>query len=271
MLKPVIVSAIVAAGVAYGVTTLDLKPKVEETPALDEAQVNELVGAYIDDNAQRILDSVKAYQEGAQERERASQGQLVRDNHDLVYNQDHSPTVGPDDAVVTMVEFYDYNCPACKTMFKSIEEVLAKYPNDLRVIFKEFPIFGKQSDDNAKVAFAVNRLAPEKFFDWHKIMMTNKARSDLAYALAAAETVGLKNADVVAEMEKPEVQGLIAKDRELAQLLKVRGTPAAIIGDKVLGGAVPAQDLVFMIEEFKRQRDQVIKDATGGVIQNQAE
>lgn len=277
MLKPVLVSALVAAGVSFGVTTvLNQKTIIVEAPeatgaAVDEAQMMTLMGDFIDNNAQRILDSVQKHQEGAREREKAQQGELVIEHHDLVYNADHSPSVGPKDAVVTLVEFYDYNCPACKTMFKSLDEVVSKYPKDLRVIFKEFPIFGKQSDDNAKVAFAVNRIAPHKFFDWHSIMMSNKERSDLEYALKAVETVGLSRAQVEKEMQNPELESLIAKDRELAQLLKIRGTPAAIIGDKVFPGAVSASDLSLAIEEFKKQRDEVIKKATGGVIQNQAE
>lgn len=257
------VSIAASAAVSYAATANNY--------GMTKEQVEEIVRTYIQDNPQEILDSVRNHQVAQEERSKQDQRALARDNHDLIYNAPHSPTFGDDDAVVTLVEFYDYNCPACKTMFSSIDAILKKSPGKLRVIFKEFPIFGPQSDQNAKVAFAVNAIAPEKFFDWHALMMTHKGRADVAFALASAAEVGLDQAEVAERMKDPEFEAYINTDRELAQLLNIRGTPAVVIGDLVVNSALPQKELEAIIDEFERSRDEAIKNATGGVIQNHSE
>lgn len=240
---------------------------------LTEEAVKEIVAQYIKDNPEAILDSVKQHQIAQQERSQQDQRALAREHHDKIYNTSFSPTHGPEDAVVTIVEFYDYNCPACKMMYESLEKVVANNEGKVRVIFKEMPIFGPQSVANAKVAFAVNDVAPEKFFTWHGLMMKNKGRADLAFAVAAVAEAGIDQAKVEKLMREKgdEYERYINEERELAQLLNIRGTPAVIVGDMVVPSAMSVEDLQELVDQFENARDEAIKQATGGVVQNHAD
>ena len=91
--------------------------------------------------------------------------QAVVDNRDALYNQASDPAIGPDDAEITVVEFFDYRCGYCKRSLDFVSGLPAKHDGKVRVVFKEYPILSPQSRQAALAALAAKKQG--KYFEMH--------------------------------------------------------------------------------------------------------
>ncbi len=220
---------------------------------MTEERVKQIIENHLKENPKMIMEALQAWQIQKKVEEQKEQQKAVKDNHDALFNEADDPVAGNKDGDVTIVEFFDYNCPACKMMLESIEAVLLKDKN-VRVVFKEFPIFGKKSDDNAKVALAVYQLAPNKYFDFHAAIMRQKGKVDQDYMIRTAKNLGIDETKLKEEIKKPVYDEMLKKDRELAGRLKVRGTPAVIIGDVLIPSALDAASLERQVKAAREKK-----------------
>ena len=149
-----------------------------------------------------------------------------------------TPSTGAMHGDVTLVEYFDYNCPFCRALEPELRRLAASDPG-LRVIRKDWPIFGDASVFAAYCSFAAAREG--KYEVAHDALITSKrnlhSRADVLSVLGAA---GLDIAEIqkdVAQHEK-EYADILAHSRQEAQSLGLRGTPGIIVGNElVLGGA----------------------------------
>lgn len=219
----------------------------------DNESIKTIVREVIAQEPQLILDSVQKYQIAEQQKKAEKANDALKDAavREQIFNNADAPNHGPKDSKRVIVEFFDYNCGVCKQMFKGLE-TLAKKDATVRVVFFEFPIFGETSDTNAKIALAVNRLYPEKYFDFHAKMMTNPARgTDAKVALGFAKALGMDADKVKAESEKKEVADILVANRALGEKLHVQGTPLLIIGDEIIPHALSPEDLEARVNAIK--------------------
>lgn len=173
---------------------------------------------------------------------------------DELFNDAASPSIGDaKTADVTLVEFFDYHCGYCKHMLPDLAK-LVKEDKKLRVVFREFPILGDDSVLAAKAALAVNRIAKDKYFDYHSVLMKTQGKFDEKALLDAAKKVGVNADKVKAEMAKPEVAAQIEKNREIAESLGIRGTPAIIIGNDFTPGALSYDDMKKAVEAARASK-----------------
>lgn len=230
----------VGAIVTYTVTPMIGKSGDNVT----EDDVKGIVRNIIADEPQLILDSVRNMQEKGQKEAQAQASQVLKDDavRQAMYYNEKSPYAGPKDAKKVVVEFFDYNCPACKVQYTTFSELIKKH-KDVKVVFKEFPIFGPQSDKNAMIALAVNAIDRTKYIDFHEKMMMFQGRADEAQALKFVKEIGLNVEKVKAKAESKEVAEVLAMHRELGGKIKVQGTPTVIVADEVVPHAVSMQDL----------------------------
>ncbi len=140
----------------------------------------------------------------------------------------------------SLSNFFDYNCPYCKRAAADVKALLAADEN-VRVVYREWPILGEGSVFAARAALAAR--AQGKYEDMHWALMDMRGRADEASILAAARSVGLDLDQLVADMNSAEVQSHIETSSLLAQSLGFTGTPAFVIGDALVPGAVPLSDL----------------------------
>lgn len=169
---------------------------------------------------------------------------------DQIFNDPNTPSVGPADADVSVVEFFDYHCGYCKQALGSIIKLLES-DKKVRVVFKEFPILSEDSRYGAKAALAVHRIAKDKYFDFHKAMYTVKGKINEAFVLAEAAKLGIDANKLKAEIANPEIEKIIDADKDLGMKLGVQGTPAIIIGEKLFPGAVPLEVMQKAIAELR--------------------
>lgn len=203
----------------------------DKTP-ITRDELGGLVKEYLNKNPEVIVESVAIYQKNMQEAGVKEAVKAIAQNKDAIYNNPAIPTVGNKDAKVTIVEFFDYNCSACKYMFNTIDKVVKGNNKDVRFIFMEYPIFGEKSEKISTVGLAVYALSPAKYYEFHSHMMLHKGSLSKEDAKNYAEAVGIKKEELEKEIAKPKYEQLHKDNKILGAKLKVGGTPFLIIGDE---------------------------------------
>lgn len=216
----------------------------EGTGTASKDDIRAVVLEVIKEEPQAIMESVSNWQQQQVQQKQADASAALKDPelNKAVHDTTDSPFIGKADSTKTVVEFFDYNCPACKMQFEQLS-ALHKADSDVKIIFKEYPIFGAQSEANSRIGIAVHRIAPEKYFAWHTKMMTNKGRTDEATALKYASEVGIDAEKLKAEAASDKVAEILAAERALGQKLNLAGTPSLVIGDELVPHAMGADEI----------------------------
>ena len=166
--------------------------------------------------------------------------QIFRDKSDYV--------AGNPNGNVTMVEFFDYNCPWCKKDFPDVMALLDE-DKELKVVLKEFPILGPDSEYAAKAAIAAGKQG--KYLQMHSALYQHEGKVTEAIVDEIAAAQGLDMEQLKKDMEDPKTAEIINRNRDLAQSLAINGTPAFVIDDKLVPGYLPKDELANMIKEVR--------------------
>ena len=151
-------------------------------------------------------------------------------------------------ADVTIYEFFDYNCGYCKSVVKTIIDVLSE-DKKINFVFVEFPILSEQSYFAAKAALASKKQG--LYNQFHLSLMKIKGRVDKEKVFTTAKKIGLDIDKLKIDMNNPEIEQKLIKNREIAKLLNLNGTPAFIIGDIIYPGALNTNNLKNIIKKFR--------------------
>jgi protein-disulfide isomerase/sulfite exporter TauE/SafE/copper chaperone CopZ len=200
-------------------------------------------------------------------RQQAAQLELhratVKDNATAIFDSSHQVILGNRQGDVTLVEFFDYNCPYCKHAFADMAALIKADPK-LRVVLKEFPVLGENSVEAAKIAVAVRMQDGDgaKYFEFHRRLFEGRGQADRARALAAAKEAGVDMARLERDLASAEVQATINENFKLAEGLGINGTPSYVIGSEVVVGAVGLDELG---KKIAAARTPGAVDSQGGV------
>ncbi len=167
-----------------------------------------------------------------------------------IYDDPQAPVGGNPEGDVTIVEFFDYNCPYCREVAAVLEELVSSDPG-VRIVFKEYPILGPGLVVAARAALAAQRQG--KYLELHDMLLLGRRVADEAMVLQAAGIAGLDVARLRADMDDPAIQAAIERNLELAAALGIRGTPAFIIGDKLYAGAAGIEDFRSVVGQVRQQ------------------
>ncbi|WP_257458212.1 thioredoxin domain-containing protein [Archangium lipolyticum] len=161
------------------------------------------------------------------------------------------PSRGPENAPITIVEFSDFQCPFCSRAIKTVDEVLAAYPNQVRLVFRQFPLdFHKQAPKAAEASLCANDQG--KFWEYHDTLFANQQALEVPQLKEHAKKVGLDSAKFDKCLDSGEKASIVNADLEAGKKVGVNGTPAFFINGVLLSGAQP-------IEEFKSIIDAELK------------
>jgi protein-disulfide isomerase len=169
--------------------------------------------------------------------EQSSDDQLA----ELLFNDPYSPRTGAKEPKLTIVSFTDYNCPYCKQFDPMLEKIVRDNP-DVQLIIKLLPFKGQSSVNAAKAALSW-RQQPDTFWPLHQRLMMKKGYHDDASIAAARVKTGTDN---IATDEK--TMDSLKMNLILSQVLNIQGTPATIIGDQMVAGAIPYDDLEELVK-----------------------
>ena len=159
-----------------------------------------------------------------------------------------NPGIFPKKADITIYEFFDYNCGYCKSVVKTIMDVLYE-DKKINFIFVEFPILSQQSYIAAKAALASKKQ--DLYNNFHLSLMKIKGKVDEDKIFSTAKKIGLDINQLKIDMNSLEIEKQLEKNREIAKLLGLNGTPAFIIGDIIYPGALNLNKLQEIIKQFR--------------------
>ncbi len=207
-----------------------------------KSQMEKVIKDYLMKNPEIIRDALQELQRKEQEAQLAEKKKLIKDKIKELTEQKGDPYIGKKDGKVTVVEFFDYNCPYCRRA-KPVVAKLLEEDKRVRYVFKEFPILSESSRQAAEVALAVWKVSPDKYRDFHWGLMLANKRVDEALIKEQISKLGLKWDEIVKVSKSDEIKTNIENNIKLAQDLGIDGTPSFIVGEEFFPGLVPLQEL----------------------------
>jgi protein-disulfide isomerase len=163
-------------------------PLAVQADGLSEDRVKELVLEAIRENPEIVLEAVQIIEQREQQRQAAAAATVLSENRDLLENDPNAPVLGNPEGDVTVVEFFDYNCPYCRRVKPHIEALLEADPH-VRLVFREWPILGDGSVFAARAALAAREQG--KYQEFHWALMGIAGRAEEVSVIQVAEQVGL--------------------------------------------------------------------------------
>lgn len=218
-----------------------------QTPS--QAQIETVVRNYLITNPEILIEMQAALEAKQMEAQRVAQVDVISSASNEIFNAAYDGVLGNPNGSVTIVEFFDYNCGFCKRAHPDMEALIESNP-DLRFVLKELPILGPDSQKAHIVSMAFQKLAPEKYGDFHRELLLG-GRANEATAVRAAVALGVDEAALRREMQDPAILVAFEKAYELASKLSITGTPSYVVGEEVVFGALGEHVLNQKIEQAR--------------------
>lgn len=217
-----------------------------------EGNVSNEISQWVKDNPKEILDSINDFIEKqraeSQKQQENDAKEAVKNNYNKLIDETTAGVYNSKGKKI-IVEFFDYNCGYCKMAKQAIDQVV-KEDKDVKVIYRDFPIFGGNSELAAKYAIAVAISNPGKYHDFASALFELGAREESTIKDAVVKA-GLKlvNIEKVLKDKESEINNRLKSNRELASSLGLRGTPAFVIGEEFIPGYVDATTIKSMLNK----------------------
>jgi protein-disulfide isomerase len=197
-----------------------------------------------------LRDAVVALQADDGEREKSASRAAVLAARDALVTP-NDPVAGNPRGSVTIVEFFDVRCPYCRKLEPEMATLLSA-DRDVRLVYKDLPILGPASVLGTKALLAARKQdAYEKLRDSLMRMPPDLTRAAIE---TEAKKLGLDSGRLLHDMDDPSIQTQIDANLRLAQRLNIQGTPAMVIGDDLLAGAVDAVELRQAVAQARAGR-----------------
>ena len=218
------------------------------TPGQKEA-VERVVHDYILAHPDVVVEAIRAAQTKAREKKEENAKQAITERRGELLSDASAPVAGNPQGDVTIVEFFDYRCPYCKQVEPHLEALLKEDPK-LRIVYKEFPVLGPESVYASRMALAAQKQG--KYAPFHDAMMAAKGKITEETVLSVARSAGIDVARAKTDMTGPDIQEIIKRNYALADALDIQGTPAFIVGEALVPGAIDLDNLRHLIAEARK-------------------
>ncbi|WP_341365799.1 DsbA family protein [Yoonia sp. BS5-3] len=241
----------VCLALAAPAQAFDMDAMTPEERAAFQAEVR----TYLLENPEVIRDAIGVLQLRERQAEILRDQQLARANADALFNDAHSFVGGNPDGDITIVEFMDYRCGYCKRAFPEVEALLGEDTN-IRFVVKELPILGEPSLLASRYAVATKIVAGDAAYkDIHDTLMEFDGEITPAALTRLSEAFVLDHAAITAAMDSDEVTDVLVQNRALADQLQITGTPAFVVGDQMVRGFIPADQMLLIVADLRGQSE----------------
>ncbi|QLH43991.1 MAG: DsbA family protein [Coxiellaceae bacterium] len=217
-------------------------------------QIEDIVHSYLVKNPQVLVEAANSLQQQQMSQMEKTASKAIAKNAKDIFNSPGSPVMGNPQGDVTLVEFMDYQCGHCKDM-GPVLDALIKSDGQLRVVIKEFPIFGPDSEFASRAALASQKQG--KFTAFHLALLADRNRLNKDEVLKVAQKVGIDTQKLQQDMNDPAIDAQLKENVRLAQELGLIGTPAIVIGNKsgsktaFIPGTASKDNLIQVIKQTR--------------------
>lgn len=173
-----------------------------------------------------------------------------------VLNRPDAPSVGPEDAPVTIVEFSDFQCPYCARLSAALAELTELYPRELRVVYRNFPL---SHHPNARLVarMSVCAQAQNRFIPFHNAAFAQQSSLHNGFTvdrlIALAESVGMNGDEARDCLDSSFSENAVERDVQDGRTLEIRGTPTIYINGRAYSGGIETPALRSVIDALLRE------------------
>lgn len=223
-----------------------------------KAVIEKVVHDYLVQHPEVLMEAARALQAKQAKQVEVQAVSAIEKNKSALFENAKSPVGGNESGKIYLVEFFDYQCSHCKEMEPIVEGVL-KNNNDIRVIYKELPIFGGNSEYAAKAALASAKQG--KYEQFHRALYASKDPLTSDNVLKIAKSVGIDTDQLNKDMQDPAMDQQIKENFALAEKLRLVGTPTFVIANpdltvfSFIPGATTKEDLEARINQLSKTKD----------------
>lgn len=213
---------------------------------LTEKDVSRIVEETLKQKPEIIVNALNEYQSQEETKKADSQKEAVKAEHKNIYEDGYSLVIGNPKGDVTLVAFKDYRCGYCKRAWETIKTLLEQDKN-LRIILKELPILGTSS--RIASTYGLASSAQGKYAEYYEKLISHNGPWDKNTLLNIAGELDLDTKKLEKNAESDKIAKQIDDNLALAHKLGIEGTPAFVIGDRMIPGAIPLETFKELIAE----------------------
>lgn len=250
MKKPILaflLGVLVASAAGYLATRAALYVGVD---AEQTRRIEAIARDYILENPEVLVQALRVLQDRRRLADQTRNRATLAAKRDELVADPAAPVSGNRDGNVTVVEFFDYNCPYCKAVYPRIAQLLAE-DDQIRFVYKEWPILGPVSELAAKLALAIWKRDPGRYEAFHAALLSAKGRLTQDSVFEIAQGLGFDIAQLKIEMDSPEIAADLARNKALASSLGITGTPAFVVGNNLVPGAASLAQMKALVERAR--------------------
>lgn len=213
------------------------------------------VRAYLLDNPEVLMEAIAVLESRQAETEAMRDQSMVLSNADALFNSEFDWNGGNPEGDLVLVEFMDYRCGYCRRAFPEVEELLENDGN-IRFVVKEYPILGEQSVLASRFAISTRvNLGDDAYEAVHNALMVFRGDITEASLARLAETLNLDGETILAGIDSPDVDEVLAANMALGQQMQISGTPSFVMGDQLLRGYLPYAQMAALAEEIRAEAE----------------
>lgn len=202
------------------------------TPA-QRAEIVQIVRQAMKQDPTILEDAVAAWQASRAERRQAAAQQAIAANTQALYSP-ADPSVGPADAPVTVIEFFDPRCPYCRQVDPMLS-LWQQHDPEIRIVYKDLPILGPPSVIGSRALLAAQKQGA--YLKFRAALMSSPPNIDEAMVHRISDQLGLDWTKLQRDMNDPSVDRRLAENEQLSQKLGIQGTPAFVVGRQLVVGS----------------------------------
>jgi len=233
------------AALALGLAIVPIAGFAQEP---SDTRIKELALEAIRENPQIVMEAVQLLEQEQAATRADAAADVLKNQRQLLERDPNAPVLGNPEGDVTVVEFFDYNCPYCKRAMSEVQGLLDADSN-VRLVYREWPILSEDSVFAAKAALAARQQG--KYEEFHWALMGMEGRAEEASVMRLAEEIGLDIEQLRTDMDASEVQEHIDESMRLSQALGFNGIPSFVIGDALVPGFVEQDQLEALVDKTR--------------------
>ncbi|GAB4391867.1 MAG: DsbA family protein [Gammaproteobacteria bacterium] len=191
-----------------------------------KTEIQTIIREYLVANPEVLIEASQALRQKQQQAAIVKAQQAINQYRSQLFKSPTSPVGGNPRGNVVMVEFFDYQCKYCKSIAPVVRD-LQQQDKNLRVVYKQFPIFGPESEYAARAALAAAKQG--YFLAFHEALMQYNGRLTKKEVLQQAKKVGININKLQRDIASPQVAKELEENNSLAENLGLIGTPAFIV------------------------------------------
>lgn len=205
---------------------------------MSRAEIEDIVRAYLLENPEIIREALIELEKKDAEAEVQDSIDAIVNLSDQIFRDPRDYSIGPKDAKVQLVEFFDYNCGFCKRSTDWMEETIAEYPDDVRVVFKELPVLtGPEGASHLAARAALASARQGKYRQMHFALMDERSINE-SRIMSLAKDLGLDVDKLKKDMADPAIQRQIEDNLSIgSRIPALTGTPFFLVNNEFVSGA----------------------------------